>query len=31
MHSELDGYDRKILALLQEDASLSRAQNAVQV
>ncbi|MEX5669709.1 AsnC family transcriptional regulator, partial [Pseudomonas neuropathica] len=23
MHSQLDSYDRKILALLQEDASLS--------
>lgn len=31
MHSELDGYDRKILALLQEDASLSSAQIAEQV
>jgi len=31
MHSELDSYDRKILALLQEDASLSSAQIAEQV
>ena len=31
MHSELDAYDRKILALLQEDASLSSAQIAEQV
>jgi Lrp/AsnC family transcriptional regulator len=31
MHSELDGYDRRILALLQEDASLSSAQIAEQV
>lgn len=31
MHAELDGYDRKILALLQEDASLSSAQIAEQV
>ncbi|MCE6983366.1 AsnC family transcriptional regulator, partial [Pseudomonas frederiksbergensis] len=26
MHSELDAYDRRILALLQDDASLSSAQ-----
>ena len=31
MQSELDGYDRRILALLQEDASLSSAQIAEQV
>ncbi|PGP54502.1 AsnC family transcriptional regulator, partial [Bacillus cereus] len=31
MHSELDAYDRRILALLQEDASLSSAQIAEQV
>ena len=31
MHSELDVYDRRILALLQEDASLSSAQIAEQV
>lgn len=31
MQSELDSYDRKILALLQEDASLSSAQIAEQV
>jgi Lrp/AsnC family transcriptional regulator len=31
MHSELDSYDRRILALLQEDASLSSAQIAEQV
>ena len=31
MHGELDGYDRRILALLQEDASLSSAQIAEQV
>lgn len=31
MHSELDLYDRRILALLQEDASLSSAQIAEQV
>ena len=30
MHSELDAFDRKILALLQEDASLSSAQIAEQ-
>ena len=31
MHSEVDAYDRRILALLQEDASLSSAQIAEQV
>ncbi|AAZ36958.1 Lrp/AsnC family transcriptional regulator [Pseudomonas savastanoi pv. phaseolicola] len=31
MQTELDVYDRKILALLQEDASLSSAQIAEQV
>ncbi len=31
MHSELDAYDRRILALLQEDASLSSAQLAERV
>ena len=31
MQIELDAYDRKILALLQEDASLSSAQIAEQV
>ena len=31
MRSELDAYDRRILALLQEDASLSSAQIAEQV
>lgn len=31
MHAELDVYDRRILALLQEDASLSSAQIAEQV
>ena len=31
MHSDLDAYDRRILALLQEDASLSSAQIAEQV
>ena len=31
MHSELDIYDRRILALLQEEASLSSAQIAEQV
>ena len=31
MHSESDAYDRRILALLQEDASLSSAQIAEQV
>ena len=31
MHSELDVYDRRILALLQEDASLSSAQIAEKV
>jgi Lrp/AsnC family transcriptional regulator len=31
MQSELDAYDRRILALLQEDASLSSAQIAEQV
>lgn len=31
MRIELDAYDRKILALLQEDASLSSAQIAEQV
>ena len=31
MHSELDNYDRRILALLQDDASLSSAQIAEQV
>ena len=31
MRSELDVYDRRILALLQEDASLSSAQIAEQV
>ena len=31
MHTELDAYDRRILALLQEDASLSSAQIAEQV
>jgi len=31
MHSELDAYDRRILELLQEDASLSSAQIAERV
>ena len=31
MQSELDSYDRRILALLQEDASLSSAQIAEKV
>ncbi|WP_156355074.1 Lrp/AsnC family transcriptional regulator, partial [Pseudomonas endophytica] len=31
MQGELDAYDRRILALLQEDASLSSAQIAEQV
>jgi Lrp/AsnC family transcriptional regulator len=31
MHSELDTYDRRILELLQEDASLSSAQIAERV
>lgn len=31
MHNELDAYDRRILELLQEDASLSSAQIAERV